>query len=89
MHQDNTLDLSSLASFERLEQLLIARRRDDSTESRMTFEAFEVELGHARPRPGKRTQSGGPGALRCRRRSRDRERSGVESAKYVRHEAHR
>jgi hypothetical protein len=47
MHQDNTLDLSSLASFERLEQLLTARRRDGSTESMMTFEAFEVELGHA------------------------------------------
>ena len=47
MHQDNTLDLSSLASFERLEQLLIARRRDGSTEAMMTFEAFEVDLGHA------------------------------------------
>jgi hypothetical protein len=47
MHQDNTLDLSSLASFERLENLLTARRRDGSTESMMTFEAFEVELGHA------------------------------------------
>jgi hypothetical protein len=47
MHQDNTLDLSSLASFERLEQLLTARRRDGSPEAMMTFEAFEVELGHA------------------------------------------
>ena len=47
MHQDNTLDLSSLASFERLENLLTARRRDGSTEAMMTFEAFEVELGHA------------------------------------------
>ena len=47
MHQDNTLDLSSLASFESLKNLLIARRRDGSTESMMTFEAFEVELGHA------------------------------------------
>ena len=47
MHQDNTLDLSSLASFERLENLLTARRCDGSTEAMMTFEAFEVELGHA------------------------------------------
>jgi hypothetical protein len=47
MHQDNTLDLSSLASFENLEHLLTARRRDSSTEAMMTVEAFEVELGHA------------------------------------------
>ena len=47
MHQDNTLDLSSLASFESLEHLLTARRRDGSPAAMMTFEAFEVELGHA------------------------------------------
>jgi hypothetical protein len=35
MHQDNTLDLSSLASFESLENLLAARRRDGSTEAMM------------------------------------------------------
>jgi len=47
MHQDNTPALSNLASFESLENLLAARRRDGSTEALMTFEAFEVELGHA------------------------------------------
>ena len=47
MHQDNTPALSNLASFESLENLLAARRRDGSREALMTFEAFEVELGHA------------------------------------------
>ena len=47
MHQDNTPALSSLASFEILENLLAARRRDGSAEAMMTFEAFEVELGRA------------------------------------------
>jgi hypothetical protein len=47
MHQDNTPALSSLASFEILENLLTARRLEDSPEAMMTFEAFEVELGHA------------------------------------------
>lgn len=47
MYQDNTPALSNLASFESLENLLAARRRDGSTEALMTFEAFEVELGHA------------------------------------------
>jgi hypothetical protein len=47
MHQDNTSVLSRLASFERLENLLAARRLEGSTEAMMTFEAFEVELGHA------------------------------------------
>ena len=47
MHQDNTPALSSLASFESLENLLAARRLEGSTEAMMTFEAFEVELGHA------------------------------------------
>jgi hypothetical protein len=47
MQQDNTPALSRLASFESLENLLAARRLDGSAESMMTFEAFEVELGHA------------------------------------------
>jgi hypothetical protein len=47
MHQDNTPALASLASFEILEHLLSARRLDGSPEAMMTFEAFEVELGHA------------------------------------------
>ena len=47
MHQDNMSALSNLASFESLENLLAARRLEGSTEAMMTFEAFEVELGHA------------------------------------------
>jgi hypothetical protein len=47
MHQDSTSALSSLASFESLENLLAARRREGSAEALMTFEAFEVELGQA------------------------------------------
>lgn len=47
MHQDNTSALSSLASFEHLENLIAARRLAGSPESMMTFEAFEVVLGQA------------------------------------------
>jgi hypothetical protein len=47
MPQDNTPTLSSLASFECLEHLLAARRLEGSAEAMMTFEACEVELGHA------------------------------------------
>ena len=47
MQQDNTPALSSLASFTILEHLLAARRLEGSPEAMMTFEAFEVELGHA------------------------------------------
>ena len=46
MHQDNTPALSNLASFEILENLLTARRLEGSPEAMMTFDAFEVELGH-------------------------------------------
>jgi hypothetical protein len=47
MPQDTTSALSGLASFEILEGLLAARRVEGSPEAMMTFEAFEVELGHA------------------------------------------
>jgi hypothetical protein len=47
MHQDNIPALSSLASFDMLENLLTARRLEGSPEAMMSFEAFEVELGHA------------------------------------------
>jgi hypothetical protein len=47
MPQDTTSALSGLASFEILEGLLAARRVEGSPEVMMTFEAFEIELGHA------------------------------------------
>ena len=47
MRQDTTSTLSGLASFATLQQLLTARCHEGSVESAMTFEAFEVELGHA------------------------------------------
>lgn len=47
MIQNNTSTLLGLASFEKLQALLVARDHPDSTESTLTFEAFEVELGHA------------------------------------------
>ena len=47
MPQDTTSTLSGLASFEILEGLLAARRTEGSPEALMTFEAFEVALGHA------------------------------------------
>ncbi len=47
MPQNTTSALSGLASFENLEGLLAARRVEGSPEAMMTFEAFEVELGHA------------------------------------------
>src|SRR5215813_9772977 len=47
MRQDNTSTLSGLASFAKLQGLLTARGHEGSAEALMTFEAFEVELGHA------------------------------------------
>jgi hypothetical protein len=47
MTQDNMSALSGLASFAKLEELLEARRQASSTEATLTFEAFEVDLGHA------------------------------------------
>ena len=47
MRQDNTSTLSGLASFAKLQGLLTARRQEGCAEAKMTFEAFEVELGHA------------------------------------------
>src|SRR5262249_12751173 len=47
MRQDNTSTLSGLASFAKLQGLLTARRHEGCAEAKMTFEAFEVELGHA------------------------------------------
>jgi hypothetical protein len=47
MRQDNTSTLSGLASFAKLQGLLTARRHEGCAEAPMTFEAFEVELGHA------------------------------------------
>jgi hypothetical protein len=47
MTQDNMSALSGLASFAKLEELLKARSQEGSTEATLTFEAFEVELGHA------------------------------------------
>src|SRR5262245_52524318 len=47
MCQDTTFTLSGLASFAKLQGLLTARRHEGCTEAKMTFEAFEVELGHA------------------------------------------
>jgi hypothetical protein len=47
MSQDNTSALSGLASFAKLQALLVARSHAGCTEAKMTFEAFEVALGHA------------------------------------------
>src|SRR5262244_4448664 len=47
MRQDTTSALSGLTSFARLQDLLTARSHEGSAEALMTFEAFEVELGHA------------------------------------------
>ena len=47
MTQDNMSALSGLASFAKLEELIEARSQEGSTEAPLTFEAFEVELGHA------------------------------------------
>jgi hypothetical protein len=47
MRQDNLSTLSGLASFAKLQSLLTARRHEGCAEAQMTFEAFEVELGHA------------------------------------------
>jgi len=47
MRQDNTSTLSGLASFAKLQGLLTARGHEGCAEAKMTFEAFEVELGHA------------------------------------------
>jgi len=47
MRQDNTSTLSGLASFAKLQGLLPARRHEGSAETKMTFEAFEAELGYA------------------------------------------
>jgi hypothetical protein len=47
VRQDTTSALLGLASFVRLQDLLTARSQDGSAAASMTFEAFEVELGHA------------------------------------------
>ncbi len=47
MRQDNMSALSGLASFAQLQGLLTARRHEGCAEAKMTFEAFEVELGQA------------------------------------------
>jgi hypothetical protein len=47
MRQDNTSALSGLASFAKLQGLLMARRNEGCAEAKMTFEEFEVELGQA------------------------------------------
>jgi hypothetical protein len=47
MRQDNMSALSGLASFAQLQGLLTARRQEGCAEAKMTFEAFEGELGQA------------------------------------------
>jgi len=47
MRQDTTSTLSGLASFAKLQDVLAARRHADGVVAKMTFEAFEVELGQA------------------------------------------
>src|SRR5262245_17457573 len=47
MRQDTTSALSGLASFAKLQDLLAARSNESCAEGKMTFEAFEVALGHA------------------------------------------
>jgi len=46
MRQDTTPALTGLASFTKLQDLLAARSNESCAEGKMTFEAFEVELGH-------------------------------------------
>jgi hypothetical protein len=47
MTQDIMSTLSGLASFAKLQEFLMARSQEGSPEATLTFEAFEVELGHA------------------------------------------
>ena len=47
MRQDTTSALAGLASFAKLQDLLAARSHGSGAEGQMTFEAFEVALGHA------------------------------------------
>ena len=47
MTQDTTSELSSLASFATLQELVAARGQEGTPEAILTFEAFEVQLGHA------------------------------------------
>src|SRR5262249_27542430 len=47
MRQDTTSALAGLASFAKLQDLLAARSQEGCAEGKMTFEAFEVALGHA------------------------------------------
>ena len=47
MRQGTTSELSGLASFTTLQDLLAARRHEGSAEATMAFEAFEVKLGQA------------------------------------------
>ena len=47
MRQDSTSTLSALASFATLQHILTTRRHEGSVKAAMTFEAFEIELGHA------------------------------------------
>src|SRR2546421_12959668 len=45
--QDIMSTLSGLASFATLQEFLMARSQEGSPEATLTFEAFEVALGHA------------------------------------------
>jgi hypothetical protein len=47
MTQDIMSTLSGLASFAKLQEFLMARSQEVSPEATLTFEAFEVALGHA------------------------------------------
>jgi len=47
MTQDSMSTLSGLASFAKLQEFLMARSQEGSPEATLTFEAFEVALGHA------------------------------------------
>ena len=47
MRQDTTSALAGLASFATLQDVLAARSNESCAEGKMTFEAFEVALGHA------------------------------------------
>lgn len=47
MTQDIMSTLSGLASFAKLQEFLMARSQEGSPEATLTFEAFEVALGHA------------------------------------------
>ncbi len=46
MRQDTPSALSGLASFATWPDVLTARRHEGCAEAKMTFEAFEVALGH-------------------------------------------